>query len=214
MIPKLNGLILSGGLSTRMGSEKRLLAYHEKPQEQYLYDLLKPFCEEVFVSINASQICHLPAIEDCFDDMKSPLVGIISAMKAFPNNAWLVIACDMPFINEDLIAQLISRRNPQMKATGFENKAIEQDKKKVFTKWVEQENSQQSISIEPLITIYEPAMFSHFMNAYETKRKSVLRVLQQVEVEKIQVSDVTLLQNINTFDEYQQVKQHVITPRH
>ena len=98
--------------------------------------------------------------------------------------------------------------------TGFENKAIEQDKKKVFTKWVEQENSQQSISVEPLITIYEPAMFSHFMNAYETKRKSVLRVLQQVEIEIVQAFDPTLLQNINTFDEYQQVKQHVITPRH
>lgn len=214
MIPKLNGLILSGGLSTRMGSEKRLLTYHEKTQEAYLYEVLKPFCEEVFVSINAKQSSLLPTIADCYDDMKSPLVGLLSAMKAFPNNAWLVIACDMPFINEDLIGQLISRRNPQMKATAFENKAIEQDKKKVFTRWSEDENTQQPTSVEPLITIYEPAMVSHFVNAYEAKRKSVLRVLQQVEVEIVQVSDAALLQNINTFDEYQQAKQYVITSRH
>lgn len=213
-MPKLNGLILSGGLSSRMGSEKRLLTYHDKTQETYLYEVLQPFCEEVFVSINANQTSALPVIKDCFDDMKSPLVGIIAAMKAYPDTAWLVIACDMPFVKQELIEQLIKHRNPTKMATAFENKAIEQDKKKVFTMWSEQENTRQPISVEPLITIYEPAMMSHFMNAYEAKRKSVLRVLQQVEVEMVQVSDVTLLQNINTFDEYQQAKKHVITSRH
>ncbi len=48
--PDIYGLILTGGFSKRMGMEKAQLNYHGKPQFSYLFELIKPFCEEgVFV---------------------------------------------------------------------------------------------------------------------------------------------------------------------
>ncbi|MEY4938093.1 MAG: hypothetical protein RIS64_4454, partial [Bacteroidota bacterium] len=120
-IPNPKGLILSGGMSTRMGREKRLLNYHGKSQEQYLYELMKPFCDEVFVSINASQQTELPYIQDLELSVKSPIVGIYSAFQQFPDSAWLIIACDMPLVSQETIEFLIQNRNPKKYATAFEN---------------------------------------------------------------------------------------------
>ena len=73
----ISALILSGGLSSRMGEEKRLIHYHNKTQEQYLFDLLKPYCSEVYVSINQHQTTDLPHIQDLDLPIKSPILGII-----------------------------------------------------------------------------------------------------------------------------------------
>lgn len=51
----MNALILAGGRSTRMGTDKSLLTYHHQPQWRYLYELLTPYCSTVFVSCRADQ---------------------------------------------------------------------------------------------------------------------------------------------------------------
>ena len=39
----MNGLVLSGGQSSRMGTDKALIDYHGIPQYAYVYDLLLRF---------------------------------------------------------------------------------------------------------------------------------------------------------------------------
>ena len=80
----MNGLILSGGQSSRMGREKRLIQYHGKTQEAYLFELLGKFCEKVFVSLNANQHSDYPCIYDAYQELNSPLVGILSAFQQEP----------------------------------------------------------------------------------------------------------------------------------
>jgi molybdopterin-guanine dinucleotide biosynthesis protein A len=72
----LNGLILAGGKSTRMGQDKGMIDYHGKPQREYLVDLLKPYCLEVFIS--SKENIKQNTIADHFD-LDSPLNGILSA---------------------------------------------------------------------------------------------------------------------------------------
>lgn len=181
-IYKLNALILSGGKSTRMGTEKRLLNYHGKTQEQYLYDLLKPFCDEVFVSINANQKTELPYIQDLELSVKSPIVGIYSAFQRFPESAWLVVACDMPLVSEETIAFLLNNRNQDKYATAFENP--------------------EEHFPEPLLTIFEAKFFEPLQVFIQQEKKSTMRLLQSLDIALLQIPDAKMLKNINTVEEF------------
>lgn len=179
---QLNALILSGGKSTRMGAEKRLLNYHGKTQEQYLYDLLKPFCDEVFVSINANQQTELPYIQDLVLTVKSPIVGIYSAFQQYPDTAWLVVACDMPLVSAETIEFLLKNRNPEKYATAFENP--------------------EEHFPEPLLTIFEAKFFEPLQVFIQQEKKSTMRLLQSLDIELLQIPDAKMLKNINTAEEF------------
>lgn len=177
----INGLILSGGLSTRMGEDKRLISYHGKSQEQYLFDVLISYCSEVYVSINQNQQTNLPNIVDLDLSIKSPIVGILSAFEKNPETAWLVVACDMPFVDQQVIEYLINHRNPDKFATAFMNP--------------------EEYFPEPLLTIYEPKIFEKLQEAVNQGKKSPMKILQRLEVELLPVIDKEILNNINTKDE-------------
>ena len=121
----LNGLVLAGGKSLRMGRDKGALIWHGKPQTQYLAGLLAPFVDEVFISVRKEQasdahLCGLSLVEDrtfC----PSPLNGIVSAMGMWPGAAWLVVAVDMPHVDVEAIKILIRHRDTAMVATCFES---------------------------------------------------------------------------------------------
>jgi molybdopterin-guanine dinucleotide biosynthesis protein A len=124
MTQKVNlmGLVLAGGRSTRMGTDKGLLTYHDKPQREYLYDQMRPLCSGVYLSIRPEQQDSLPEGFACIADenkYRGPFNGLLSAHHAFPDAAWLVMACDLPLIDREALEYLISRRNPKATATAF-----------------------------------------------------------------------------------------------
>jgi molybdopterin-guanine dinucleotide biosynthesis protein A len=119
----LLGLVLTGGKSSRMGEDKAALAYGANAESQRVFDLLRPFCSEVFVSCRADQADlpgrrGLPQIHDVLLD-KGPLSGILSAFEARPDASWLVVACDLPRVDHNVIATLLQGRNPFRFATAF-----------------------------------------------------------------------------------------------
>ena len=59
----MNGLVIAGGNSSRMGTDKAFLQYSKNPQYQEVYSLLEPFCEQTFVSLqNKNDAIALPQI--------------------------------------------------------------------------------------------------------------------------------------------------------
>ena len=121
-IAKIYGLVLSGGKSVRMGKDKGLIAYHGVPQREYLYRLLAEVCDNTFMSIRKEQTNEIGATfqtivdEDVF---KGPFNGILSAHKAYPEVAWLVLACDMPLIDVESLRNLIASRKSNAYATCY-----------------------------------------------------------------------------------------------
>lgn len=105
---KTFGLILCGGLSRRMGKDKALLDYHGLPQYQWASNLLDPFCDQVFCSV--SKILE-PAIQanKIVDDLENqgPLGGISSSFSTNNTVNWIVLSCDMPYINAEDVDLLI-----------------------------------------------------------------------------------------------------------
>ncbi|WP_340198624.1 molybdenum cofactor guanylyltransferase [Ascidiimonas sp. W6] len=118
----LYGLVLSGGKSTRMGRDKGQLLYHGMPHRDYLYHLLNKFCERSFLSIRKSQQTEINQNQEFIvdtDEFKGPLNGILSAHQLFPEASWLVLACDLPFMDQKAVSQLIENRDKEKVASVF-----------------------------------------------------------------------------------------------
>ena len=80
-ITPLNGLVLAGGKSTRMQADKGNITYHGKTQRDHMFDMLSPFCSEVFIS--GDRQGNHNTIEDAFVWL-GPYGGILSAMQKKP----------------------------------------------------------------------------------------------------------------------------------
>ena len=182
--PAINGLVLSGGQSLRMGHDKGEISYHDKTQRRYLYELLLPYCKAVFISCNDAQskyIIDMPVIEDRYSNI-GPLNGILSAFQSNPNTAWLTVACDLPFLNKETIGYLIDNRNHSKIATVFYN---EEEK-----------------FLEPLITIWEPVANNILLKFLAEGCNSPSKILSKSDVEMIHVPGLMAFKNINTKEEY------------
>ncbi|SNR68214.1 molybdenum cofactor guanylyltransferase [Maribacter sedimenticola] len=121
---KLYGLVLSGGKSTRMGNDKGLITYHQLPQREHLYQLLSKVCERTFLSIRSDQEEEISQDFETIidqDEYRGPYNGLLSAHAAYPEVAWLVLACDLPLIDIKALQELVAGRNTQKIASAFAN---------------------------------------------------------------------------------------------
>lgn len=118
----LHGLVLAGGQSLRMGQDKTRLKLHGKEQYKFMADLILPVCAETFISVRAdsSEIKDMSIIKDSFTDL-GPFGAILSAFRRSPNHAWLVIASDLPLVDEAFIDELVKHRDYSKIATAFMN---------------------------------------------------------------------------------------------
>lgn len=187
---KIYGLVLSGGKSTRMGKDKGLLEYHDVPQRDYLYQLLSEFCDAVYYSVRPNQDESLPKENTIVDlnEYRGPLNGILSAHKAHPNVAWLVLACDLPLLQKEVVAQLVSHRDPSRTATAMATK--------------------DSKLPEPLIAVWEPKGLVE-AKAYMDKAQSSCprKYLINSDTKLIYPKQDEWLYNANTLEEYQFAKE-------
>lgn len=192
MISKeINGLVLAGGKSLRMGIDKSTMLWHGVEQRYYVADMLKDFCDEVFISCRAEQEAEIkdyPTIPDSYTEL-GPYGAILSAFKAHPDKTWLVVACDLPLLDAETLQQLISNRDADKMATTFE--------------------SPYDSLPEPLITIWEPKSYeillSYLPEGCKCPRKALRNNLGDVKI--IQASNPDVLMNTNTPEDAEKVKQ-------
>jgi molybdopterin-guanine dinucleotide biosynthesis protein A len=112
MIPGVTGVILAGGASSRMGSNKALLPYRGGRFIEAIYRLLDGLFDEVIVVTNTpEQYRFLPCrmVGDVFPGMGA-LAGIHAGLRESANPWIFAVACDMPYLNGDLIRRLFAAR--------------------------------------------------------------------------------------------------------
>jgi molybdenum cofactor guanylyltransferase len=107
---QLTGIVLAGGKSSRMGTDKGLLDYKGKKLVEYSFDLLSNYCNELIISTNNPEYKQfgITTVTDEFPE-KGPAGGIFSALKKSSTDWNLVLACDMPFLNRYFIDALLSK---------------------------------------------------------------------------------------------------------
>lgn len=186
--PKIYGLVLAGGKSTRMGKDKGTIPYHGMPQREYLYHLLSRVCQETYVSIRADQQSDFSeSMETIVDDdtYKGPFNGLLSAHKKFPKVAWLVLACDLPLIDLAALQELIAARDPNVLATAFAQK--------------------EDPLPEPLCAIWEPAGLEKSITYLEDGNGTCPRkFLINSETKLVFPANENVLLNANSEEEYKE----------
>lgn len=183
----LYGLVLAGGKSQRMGQDKGLMEYHGQPQREYIAQELSNFCDQVYISGRSDQKISsaFPALSDSFTGL-GPFGGILSAFRAHPDAAWLVVACDLPLLDQPTLQHLVTARNASKLATAF--------------------NSPVNQFPEPLIAIWEPRAYVSLLQFLAQGYSCPRKVLINTDVELIDAEDPKALMNVNRPEEYAQVK--------
>ncbi|WP_369048050.1 NTP transferase domain-containing protein [Tenacibaculum sp. UWU-22] len=185
-IAPVKGLVLVGGKSTRMGTNKSALQYYDKPQKEVVKKLLENNLLDTYFSV-ANSSTDEKDINDTFLNL-GPFGGICSAFQKDPNAAWLVLPIDVPFVDEKLIKLLLEKRNPSKIATAIKAK------NKDFP--------------EPLIAIYEPKAYSRLLQYLAQGYSCPRKMLINADVEIVEVAD-QLVRNVNTFEEYKAAKKEI-----
>jgi molybdopterin-guanine dinucleotide biosynthesis protein A len=190
-VAPLKALVLLGGKSSRMGEEKGLIQYHEKTQAEHLVSMLEELGLEVFLSVREEQKENYSFLNRSFiaDQLHGagPLGGITSAMRTLPQNAFLVVACDLPNLQKEQLEFLLKNRNPKAFATCYE--------------------SPLDGGAEPLCSIYEPKSFSALIKVWVNGKSCPRKMLFNRKVEVLSIQDSKFLANANTPEERIQLQE-------
>jgi molybdopterin-guanine dinucleotide biosynthesis protein A len=188
-VPPLNGLVLAGGSSRRMGQDKGLLHYHGRAQREHLFDLLSGCTEKTFLSCRPEQAHELlmdfPLVVDTFLGL-GPMGALLSAFRSQPDSAWLVVACDLPLLDEATMQFLAENRNPSAIATAFRSPVSE------FP--------------EPLVAIWEPKAYQVLLQFLAQGYSCPRKVLINSPVHLLSATNAGALRNVNTPEEYEEVR--------
>ncbi len=187
-VPPVNGLVLAGGKSVRMGKDKGLLDFHGMPQRQYMATLLDQLCEKTYLSCRPDQVEELAGehstLPDTFTGL-GPMGAILSAFREQPDSAWLVVACDLPLLDKPTLEFLLENRNPSQMATTF--------------------RSPVNQFPEPLVTIWEPrsypVLLQFLAQGYSCPRKALINS----PIHLLEAPRAAALRNVNTVAELEEV---------
>jgi molybdenum cofactor guanylyltransferase len=104
-------IILSGGKSSRMGTNKALLKINEKTNVERITGQLKATFDDIILVTNDPETYEFLNVTRALDHFpgKGPLAGLHAGLSASNFEVNLVVACDMPFISSELASDLVNR---------------------------------------------------------------------------------------------------------
>jgi molybdopterin-guanine dinucleotide biosynthesis protein A len=181
----INGYILAGGKSSRMGTDKGLLLFEGKAMIQYVIDQMQPIFDNLVIVSNNPEYKKfgLEVIPDLIKDI-GPAAGIYTALKNSKTKLNFMVSCDMPFITKEAIAFIIENTN---------------DSQIVLL-----ENQQK---LEPLFGIYSKDCEQIWLQLIEQKIIKLQKMvsyfkLKTIPVENNEIFKESFFKNINTKEDF------------
>jgi molybdenum cofactor guanylyltransferase len=201
--PNIEGFILAGGKSSRMGRDKALLEFGGKTNLQRTADLIAPLVSRV------SLVTSAPAANDAaslFAQLKLPIIadrwpgagplgGIATALASARLEWCVILACDLPYLTKDWLEYLPS-------------KAEESEADSIVP--------ESARGMEPLCAVYRSACAAKLAEALERGARKVTDALAELHVERIREAewhkfsaDGLLFHNMNTWQDYVEAKKRL-----
>ena len=179
------GLVICGGNSNRMGTDKSMLQYYNKPQRYHVYDMLLPFCEKVFISCNAQQAKSIIEGYNFIEDAPSyndigPMAALLSAFALHPQKNLLLIGCDYPFLKAGELEKfsLLCKDVP----ASFYNK--------------------DAVIYESMLAWYPFTCFDELKRMVEAKQFSLQQLLRKYDAIKFIPTDVNSIKSVDTTEAF------------
>lgn len=195
---KMDGLILAGGKSTRMGGKhKGSMKFGENTFTGRLVKEMQKETQQIWISYG--EVTHeiyenCQIVRDVYPGC-GPLGGLHAGIKVCQSDAVMAVACDMPFMKIEFFRYL--------------KMYMEEEERK-------QEKSFDGIvpiyrgKINPLAAIYRKRANRFVEQQLETKNYKILAALNRMDILYIHLDDKKelgeMLRNINTMSDYQTIK--------
>jgi molybdopterin-guanine dinucleotide biosynthesis protein A len=179
----ISGVILAGGKSSRMGTDKALLPVKGIPLIRRVVDTLCSTFSSVYLITDHHEkynFLGLPTIRDIHPD-SGPLGGIHAALTTIDTDSVFVVGCDTPFVSKDLITYIVE----------YESAAAVRV-------------AQEQRRIHPLCGVYTKACLPAVSARLASRQLTIMRFLEEVGYTAVPIApdlpwyDSNLLLNINT----------------
>lgn len=187
---KIYGLVLAGGKSSRMGQDKAAFIYHGISQQYYIYNLLKKYCQSVFISCNQNQkktiIAEYNPIEDNnkFGDI-GPMAGLLSYITVNSYMPVLLIACDYPYLTESDIELIFKNRKPEYDVICYKNEDTGFE--------------------EPLIAMYETSALKKLKLFYNNGNTSLRLFISTINTKTLKPLSSKSITSVDTIEKAEEV---------
>jgi molybdopterin-guanine dinucleotide biosynthesis protein A len=177
---EISAYVLCGGKSIRMQTEKGLVGYKGKPFIRWIIEAIMPITSNIIlVTSNRNYSLEgLPMIEDTFPD-KGPVGGIYTALKHSKSDRNLILSCDVPKINTELLRDLTDKSEKKDAPVTFLS-----DGKNDY----------------PLIGVYKKEALETFADAISADKLKLCSLVNMISHQKIIINSEqkSLVQNINS----------------
>jgi len=187
MNPPVQGIacvILAGGKSSRMGRDKSLLPFGGYPTLcQYQYERMKTLFEHVYISVKDPDKYGFAAdfiVET--EEAYAPTYGLKRIFEAISEEAFFVMAVDMPFLSAGVINTLIDRYDPSVDAV------------------IAREHG----TIHSLCGIYHRTMQPRIDEAVREDKHKLQRLLAEATTRFVDIDDADAFVNLNYPHEYEE----------
>lgn len=176
---QITGIILAGGKSSRMGQDKGFLMHQDITFIQRIINALKPISQQLLIVGDNPNYDSLgiTRISDQFTN-SGPLSGLYSGLNASKTEYNLVLSCDVPLVNSDMLLELIPQDNTQTDAVIYTYKNRKM----------------------PLIGYYNKKVVPILENELQHKRLKLTAALDKINYRTIEIPSKweSAVKNINT----------------
>lgn len=188
-----SGIIMAGGRSTRMGSDKGELILQGRTLADRTIDTISGLFRDTIYVTNRPADIQRSDIKVASDDVPylGPLGGLAAGLRMSKNSFNFIVAFDMPFISEKLIRYMASV------STGYD----------IVVPKV-------SGGYEPLFAFYSSNCLTHIERRLREGDRRVISVFEDVNVREVGLDEIKrfdkdqrTFMNINTLDDYIEVKK-------
>ena len=179
----ISGIVLAGGFSRRMGTDKAELKLGELTLlELQVRKLRKIGIPDIMVSGCRKPVEGTRAIEDIYPH-KGPMSGIHACLKAAKTEACLVVSVDVPLFPAEWLARLIQAHDGPVTMLCHGNE------------------------IEPLLAVYDTALASMAEELILSGNRSVRSLFAGSKVKRLEYTgDPDFLLNCNTPEDFEKAK--------
>lgn len=187
IVAGVTGVILAGGASSRMGSNKALLPHQGGRFIESIYRQLRGiFAEVIVVTDTAEQYGFLPCRKVPDRYRGGALAGIHAGLAAAATEAVFAVACDMPYLDPLLIRHIVARGREADLSIPLSDKGY-----------------------EPLHALYSKRCLPVMERCLAGGRLRIVSILAELKVREVSAAEVALFDpdfrcfsNINTPSEY------------
>ncbi len=188
---KVTGIILCGGKSCRFGKDKGLCTLVGQPMIQYPLDAIKEICDDIIISSNEARYLEL-GYKVIPDEIKNigPIGGIYTCLKRTKTEDNIIVTCDMPFVNKELVKYIYDNRGDAKIASAFSSKFV-----------------------EPLCSYFHKDTIPLILEMIEKKSYKMMALLESANFKKINIDNKLnfyeqhLFLNINSQSDYDKAEK-------